>query len=140
MLEKNLIHRLVLIGSILASSASINFAQPPSASDPRQKPKNVKKEDSPDNVFKKWLAEDVPYIITRAEKEAFDKLTTNEERENFIATFWQRRDPDPDTEENEYREEFYERISYANEHFRPASRAGKPIGAGFISLAESLIP
>ena len=42
---------------------------------------------------------------------------TDEERENFIESFWRRRDPNPDTEENEYREEYYERIAYANERF-----------------------
>src|SRR5690606_6892755 len=57
------------------------------------------------------------YIITDEEKRAFKALATDEERENFIASFWARRDPNPDTEENEYREEYYERIAYANEHF-----------------------
>ena len=45
------------------------------------------------------------------------QLKTDEERENFIESFWRRRDPNPDTEENEYREEYYERIAYANEHY-----------------------
>ncbi|HSK71185.1 MAG TPA: GWxTD domain-containing protein, partial [Pyrinomonadaceae bacterium] len=60
---------------------------------------------------------DVAYIITPEEKKAFKELKNDEERENFIENFWRRRDPNPDTEENEFREEFYERIAYANEHF-----------------------
>ncbi len=68
-------------------------------------------------AYKKWRNTDVAYIITKEEKRAFDALTTDEERENFIENFWRRRDPNPDTEENEYREEYYERIAYANEHF-----------------------
>ena len=68
-------------------------------------------------AYKKWLNTDVAYIITKEEKRAFQALTTDEERENFIENFWRRRDPNPDTEENEYREEYYERIAYANEHF-----------------------
>ncbi|MCA1589994.1 MAG: GWxTD domain-containing protein, partial [Acidobacteria bacterium] len=68
-------------------------------------------------AYKKWLSQDVPYIITKEEKEAWKKLQTDEERENFITNFWARRDPNPDTEENEFREEYYERIAYANEHF-----------------------
>lgn len=68
-------------------------------------------------AYKKWVNTDVAYIITKEEKKAFDALTTDEERENFIENFWRRRDPNPDTEENEYREEYYERIAYANEHF-----------------------
>jgi len=69
------------------------------------------------DVYKKWLTTDVPYIITGAEKKAFQALQTDEERENFIENFWRRRDPNPDTEENEFREQYYERIAYANEHF-----------------------
>ncbi len=85
--------------------------------DPSQKDRKVKAEDSVKKVYKKWVNEDVAYIITDAEKKAFDKLVTDEERENFIENFWRRRDPDPDTEQNEYMEEFYERIAYANEHY-----------------------
>src|SRR6266576_1292934 len=67
--------------------------------------------------FKKWLNEDVAYIITDEERAAFKQLSNDEERDNFIEAFWQRRDPTPDTEENEYKEEHYQRIAYANEHF-----------------------
>ncbi len=67
--------------------------------------------------YKKWLDEDVRWIITDEEREAFKKLATNEERDAFIENFWLRRDPTPDTEENEYKEEHYRRIQYANEHF-----------------------
>ncbi|HLV88376.1 MAG TPA: GWxTD domain-containing protein [Candidatus Sulfotelmatobacter sp.] len=67
--------------------------------------------------YKKWLDEDVVYIITDQERAAFKQLSNDEERDNFIEAFWQRRDPTPDTEENEYKEEHYQRIAYANEHF-----------------------
>ncbi|GAB4113149.1 MAG: hypothetical protein Kow001_14790 [Acidobacteriota bacterium] len=69
------------------------------------------------DYFRKWLEEDVVYIITPEEKATFLKLTTDEERENFIEQFWARRDPDPTTAENEFREEHFRRIAYANEHF-----------------------
>jgi GWxTD domain-containing protein len=68
-------------------------------------------------AYRDWIDKDVAYIITDQERAAFKKLKTNEEREQFIELFWRRRDPDPDTDENEYREEYYERIAYANEHF-----------------------
>jgi GWxTD domain-containing protein len=68
-------------------------------------------------VYKKWLDEDVRWIITDEELSAFKKLTTNAERDQFIEAFWQRRDPTPDTAENEYKEEHYRRIAYANEHY-----------------------
>jgi GWxTD domain-containing protein len=67
--------------------------------------------------YKRWLNEDVVYIITPEERQAFLRLSTNEEREAFIENFWLRRDPTPDTPENEYKEEHYRRIAYANERF-----------------------
>jgi len=67
--------------------------------------------------YKKWLDEDVRWIITDEELHAFKKLTTNAERDQFMEQFWLRRDPTPDTAENEYKEEHYRRIAYADEHF-----------------------
>jgi GWxTD domain-containing protein len=67
--------------------------------------------------WKKWLNEDVVYIITDEEKQAFKRLKTDEERQQFVEAFWARRDPTPDTEENEYKEEHYRRIAYANDHY-----------------------
>ena len=100
-------------------------AQPTDAVDPLKRPidakrkkqqlKDFKREVNP--AYRKWLDEDVVYIITPEEREAFKQLSNDEERDNFIEAFWQRRDPTPDTEENEYKEEHYRRIAYANEHF-----------------------
>jgi GWxTD domain-containing protein len=67
--------------------------------------------------FKKWLDQDVVYIIAPEERKLFLKLQTNEEREQFIESFWQRRNPNPDSPENAFKEEHYRRIAYANEHF-----------------------
>ena len=67
--------------------------------------------------YKKWLEEDVGYIITPEEREAFRHLSTEEEREQFVEQFWLRRDPTPDTIENESKEEHYRRIAYSNERF-----------------------
>ncbi len=82
---------------------------------PDEQPRKVKKE--PKNVYQRWLDEDAIWIASEEERDAFKKLKTNQEREQFIKIFWGVRDPDPDTEQNEYREEHYERIAYANEHF-----------------------
>jgi len=68
-------------------------------------------------TYKKWLEEDVRWIITDEERSAFMQLSNDEERDQFIEAFWQRRDPTPDTEENEFKEEHYRRIAYANEHY-----------------------
>jgi GWxTD domain-containing protein len=103
----------------LALGALSVSAQPPDnkkpTTDPGEKPRNVKPELK--EVYKKWLDNDVAYIITNEERKAFKALATDEERENFIENFWRRRDPDPDTEENEFRDQYYERIAYANEHY-----------------------
>jgi hypothetical protein len=69
--------------------------------DPTSRARTVTKELN--QAYKRWLSEDVAYIITKEERRAFNALQTDEERENFIENFWRRRDPNPDTEENEYR-------------------------------------
>ena len=63
------------------------------------------------------MNEDVAYIITEEERKAFKQFNTDEEREQFVEQFWLRRDPTPDTVENEFKEEHYRRIAYANEHY-----------------------
>ena len=84
----------------------------------RQKKKQAEKlRKELESPYKKWLNEDVVYIITDEEKTAFKRLQTDDEREQFIEQFWLRRDPTPDTEENEFKEEHYRRIAYANDHF-----------------------
>ncbi|SPE34966.1 conserved exported hypothetical protein [Candidatus Sulfopaludibacter sp. SbA3] len=68
------------------------------------------------STYSQWEAE-VEYIITDEERATLHRLRTDEEREQFIEQFWLRRDPTPDTEENEFKEEHYRRIAYANEHY-----------------------
>jgi GWxTD domain-containing protein len=124
---------LVFIILGLAMSASAQDANPSNdqsqsdsgQGDPLKRPitdkqkkenaKSLKQELS--KTYKKWLDEDVVYIISDEEKKAFKQLSNDEERDQFIEAFWQRRDPTPDTEENEFKEEHYRRIAYANEHF-----------------------
>lgn len=102
-------------------STSSSKSQADSQQDPlkRERPKETQasKAEKLSGVYKKWLDEDVRWIITDEELSAFKKLSTNAERDQFIEAFWQRRDPTPDTAENEYKEEHYRRIAYANEHF-----------------------
>jgi len=89
--------------------------RPPTEKQKKQQKRNLNVELS--KTYKKWLNEDVVWIITDEERAAFKQLSNDEERDNFIEAFWQRRDPTPDTEENEYKEEHYRRIAYANEHY-----------------------
>src|SRR5678815_4199298 len=85
----------------------------------QDQPRKVKQE--PKKAYVNWI-NDVDLILTQSERDAWKKLETDEEREKFIEDFWRSRDPDPDTEENEFKQEFFERIAYANEHFS----SGKP--------------
>jgi len=68
-------------------------------------------------LYRTWLEQDVVWIITPEEKAAFKALQNDEQREDFVTAFWQRRNPGPDDYENEFKEEHYRRIAYANEHF-----------------------
>lgn len=91
------------------------IAKPLSDKERRKREEKLRKE--LETPFRKWLNEDVFYIITDEEKTSFKRLNTDEEREQFIEQFWLRRDPTPDTQENEYKEEHYRRIAYSNERF-----------------------
>ncbi|HLH05360.1 MAG TPA: GWxTD domain-containing protein [Bryobacteraceae bacterium] len=98
-----------------SSSSNDTVSKPLSQKEIKKKQKALEKELQ--GPWKKWLNEDVVYIITDEEKRAFKQLKTDEERQTFVENFWQRRDPTPDTEENEYKEEHYRRIAYANDHY-----------------------
>jgi GWxTD domain-containing protein len=107
------------------SAATASQAAAPQDADPLKRKPNEKQKKAQkralnvelSKTYKKWLNEDVVWIISDEERAAFKQLSNDEERDNFIEAFWQRRDPTPDTEENEYKEEHYRRIAYANEHF-----------------------
>ena len=84
--------------------------------DKRERLEQQQQEEQED-YYKKWLKEDVVYIIQEEEEDVFTGLTTPEEKEQFIEQFWYRRDLDLTTAINEFKEEHYRRIAYANERF-----------------------
>src|SRR5580693_8640162 len=98
-----------------AAPARETVAKPLTEKQKRKQAEKLRKE--LETPYKKWLNEDVVYIITDEERAAFKRLASDEERESFIESFWLRRDPTPDTEENEFKEEHYRRIAYANDHY-----------------------
>jgi GWxTD domain-containing protein len=98
-----------------SSSPRETVAKPLSVREQKKRDEKLRKE--LETPYKKWLEEDVAYIITDEERATFKRLQTDEEREQFIEQFWLRRDPTPDTVENEYKEEHYRRIAYANDHY-----------------------
>lgn len=136
-----------LVCSLFAAPVTVVFAQQAPANSQQAQPSNQDQEQNPNfdplkrqrsdkerfkeqkalrqelsGTYKKWLNEEVPYIITDQERKAFLSLSNDEERDAFIEQFWARRNPDPNDPENTYKEEHYRRIAYANEHFA----AGKP--------------
>lgn len=90
-------------------------AKPLSDKERRKREEKLRKE--LETPYRKWLSEDVGYIITDEERTAFKRLATDDERQQFIEQFWLRRDPTPDSAENEFKEEHYRRIAYANERY-----------------------
>jgi len=116
---------VILVGGVVLPAADQKPAVAPAARETVAKPlteKERKKKEEKlrkelETPYRKWLNEDVFYIITDEERTAFKRLQTDEEREQFIEQFWLRRDPTPDTVENEFKEEHYRRIAYANERF-----------------------
>jgi len=117
--------RLLLLSGLLLAllaadlpTAWLQAQEEPQGLSARQQRRRVRQlEKELQGPFRKWLAEDVKYIISNEERKAFVELNTDEERESFIENFWIRRDPTPDSMENEFREEHYRRIAYANERF-----------------------
>ncbi len=87
-----------------------------------QQQKYLRSELKGDSPWKKWLDQDVVWIISDQEVQAFKSLKNDEEREQFVENFWLRRNPNPESPDNEFREQHYARIAYANEHYA----AGKP--------------
>lgn len=116
MKASKLIHLAVVgfvIALLLTGSASLADKK---SKEQKEREKSLKAEKE-GKFYKDWLQKDVTYIITDEERKAFKNLSTDEERDSFIEQFWLRRDPTPDTQENEYKEEHYRRIAYANEHY-----------------------
>src|SRR5688500_6341450 len=104
---------------VLVSISSITIPAQQQKQNPEEKPRKVKPEIK--KAYREWI-NDHELILTQSERDAWKKLETDDERERYIEVIWRSRDPDPDTEENEFKEEFYERVAYANEHFS----SGKP--------------
>lgn len=115
----------LLTAGLLTVALSPARAQDSDTSSPQKSKKLTKQEKrrqkairkEMESPYKKWISGPIGYIITQDERNAFKKLSTDDEREQFIEQFWERRNPNPGSAENEFKEEFYRRIAYANEHF-----------------------
>ena len=98
--------------------------------DPQEKPRKVQREIK--KAYVEWI-KDHDLILTQSERDAWKKLETDDERDKYIEEIWRVRDPDPDTNENEFKEQFYERVAYANAHFS-SGKAGRLTDRGRIYI------
>src|ERR1041384_1639786 len=115
---------------LLVSLSTLSLSAQQTQRNPEQQPRKVKQELK--KAYVEWI-NDVDPILTQSERDALKKFATDDEREKFIEEFWRSRDPDPDTEENEFKEQFYERVAYANEHFT-SGKAGRLTDRGRIYI------
>jgi GWxTD domain-containing protein len=125
---------LALIVCLLIGFTSAGFAQNKSKSSSTKELIKALPE-----KYKKWIEEEVVYIISPKEKEVFLSLENDRQRDMFIEAFWKQRDPNPDTPENEFKEEHYRRIKYANQHFgkeSPGAGWRSDMGRIYIMLGE----
>lgn len=115
---------------LLVSFSSLSIPAQEPKRNPEEKPRKVKQELK--KAYVEWI-NDHDLILTQSERDAWKKLETDDEREKFIEDFWRARDPDPDTEENEFKEQFHERVAYANAHFS-SGKAGRLTDRGRIYI------
>jgi len=110
---------IVVAGLAVVASVSVRAAGDGARQDKQQvnEPTGKKRRDELKSAYKEWVEGPVSVIMTEEERRAFKALKTDEERDGFIALFWRNRDPDPDTPENEYKDEHDRRVQYANEKF-----------------------
>jgi len=101
----------------LAQDQATSQESPSTATNKKERKREKKLARELGSAYDSWLKEDVPDIITNEERRAFLQLSTNEEREQFVESFWDRRNPDPESAANTYKEEHYRRLAYADERF-----------------------
>lgn len=122
--------RCSIAALLLVSFSTLSLSAQQTKRNPEEQPRKVKQEIK--KAYVEWI-NDVDLILTQSERDAWKKLGTDDEREKFIEDFWHSRDPDPDTTENEFKEQFFERVAYANEHFS-AGKAGRFTDRGRIYI------
>ena len=115
---------------LLVSFSALSIPAQDTKRNPEEKPRKIRREIK--KAYVEWI-KDHELILTQSERDAWKILDTDDEREKFIEEFWRVRDPDPDTEENEFKLQFYERVAYANEHFS-SGKAGRLTDRGRIYI------
>jgi GWxTD domain-containing protein len=124
---------LLAVAGAVAGLAVLQAARAQSAPEqkPQEKPLTF---DQPGSYYKQWLNQDVRWIITPEEKQAFLRLTNDRERDEFIRQFWEHRNPDPGSPGNKFKQEHYRRIAYANQHFVQSGEPGWATDRGHVYI------
>lgn len=122
--------RRLIATLLLVSLSTLSLSAQQTKRNPEEQLRKVKPEIK--KAYIEWI-NDVDLMLTQSERDVWKKLDTDEEREQFIKIVWDSRDPDPDTAENEFKEQFYERVAYANEHFT-SGKAGRLTDRGRIYI------
>jgi GWxTD domain-containing protein len=125
---------LLSLAAVAAGCAIVASARAQSATPTQQAAGHRTVADPYGGLFNQWLHQDVRWIITPEEREAFLRLTNDEERTAFIRQFWERRNPSPGSSQNTFREEHYRRIAYANMHFAEKDQPGWQTGRGHVYI------
>ncbi len=102
---------------LCACCAALSFILSPLSGGADHRKQDTKLRKELRSAYERWRQVDVAYIISDAESAAFSRLQNDDEREQFVEQFWMRRDPTPDTQENEFKDEHYRRFAYANERY-----------------------
>lgn len=122
--------RSILSAFLLITVFTLSVPAQQTKRNPETEPRKITREVK--KAYVDWIT-DVDIILTQSERDAWKKLATDDEREKFIEDFWNSRDPDPDTQENEFKEHFFERVAYANERFS-SGKAGRLTDRGRIYI------
>ncbi len=122
------------ISTVISPYGDLSYVMTGMTVKPYTSPQAMAPQNQLNGTYKKWVAEDVRWIISDQEKVAFAVLSSDEERDQFIQNFWQRRNPTPDSKVNPYRDAYYQRIAYANEHYAHGSVPGWKSDRGMIYI------
>jgi GWxTD domain-containing protein len=128
-------HLSVFLPAVLAAllASSLYLAAQSSSTD--QQTTLLKEESALPPLYRQWLEQDVRWIISPEERAAYLRLPDNNERDQFIKQFWERRNPESGSSENKVREEHYRRIAYAGVHFASLNTLGSMSDRGRIYIS-----
>ncbi len=122
------------ISTVISPYGDLSYTMTGMTVKPYTSPQAMAPQNQLNGTYKKWVDEDVHWIISDQEMAEFRRLSNDDERDQFIQNFWQRRNPTPASTVNPYREEYYQRIAYANQRYAYRSVPGWKTDRGQIYI------